>query len=125
MDGNKPHEHVFFFGQERPDGKPLIFTGSDSVLVFEAGEDALHYFKQSEDAPPDTVVAYSSMRGVLEFAGDYGLIVELVAPGDDYPTIFIRPRSGSTFKGVGLSGEQQEWHQEGSRLHLTDHGSER
>lgn len=94
MDDNKPEEYVFLIGRERREGKPLILSGKDSVLAFEAADDALRYLRQLNDAPDDADVVRLSMSSLLEFAHDSGLLlVEVVASGDDYPTTIIRPGS--------------------------------
>ncbi len=90
MVDNQMKEHVFVVGRERPGERPLILEEDGSVVAFEAREDALH-FLQLRDAPHDAGVARVVMSDLLDFAEGIGCIVEVVAPGDDYPTTILQP----------------------------------
>jgi Protein of unknown function (DUF3110) len=90
-EGNEAEEYVFIVGQERREGKPLVPVADNSVFAFDSEEDARRYLQQLEGAPVDAGVLRVSMSGLLEFAREYGLLVEVVEPGDDYPTTIIRP----------------------------------
>jgi len=90
MADKKLQEHVFVVGRERLGEKPLILEEDGSVVAFEAADDARRYL-QLGDPPHDAGVAGVGRSDLLEFARGIGCIVEVVAPGDDYPTIILQP----------------------------------
>ncbi len=61
------------------------------MLVFEAEEDAFRFLRQMKNVPDDAGVGLGTIDIAREFAGEHGGLVELVAAGDDEPSVIIRP----------------------------------